>query len=70
MKSNLTYSEAYEKLEELVEQLEDGNIPLDKLSAKVKQANELVAICESKLRKIQTESDAAAGGVANKGGGK
>ncbi len=66
MKSNLTYSEAYEKLEELVEQLEDGNIPLDKLSAKVKQANELVAICESKLRKIQTEIDAAAGGVAKK----
>ena len=66
MKSNLTYSEAYEKLEELVEQLEDGNIPLDKLSAKVKQANELVAICESKLRKIQTEIDAAAGGVTKK----
>ncbi len=64
MKSNLTYNEAYEKLEELVEQLEDGNIPLDKLSAKVKQANELVAICESKLRKIQTEIDAAAGVVS------
>lgn len=70
MKSNLTYSEAYEKLEELVEQLEDGNIPLDKLSAKVKHANELVAICESKLRRIQTEIDAAAGGVAKKGGKK
>ncbi len=66
MKSNLTYSEAYVKLEELVEQLEDGNIPLDKLSAKVKQANELVTICESKLRQIQTEIDAAAGGVAKR----
>lgn len=70
MKSNLTYSEAYVKLEELVDQLEDGNIPLDKLSAKVKQANELVAICESKLRQIQTEIDAAAGGVSKKSGRK
>ncbi len=55
MKTDLTYSDAYSKLEELVEQLEEGNIPLDKLSLKVKQANELISICENKLRNIQTE---------------
>ena len=55
MKSSLTYSDAYSKLEELVEQLEEGDVPLDKLSLKVKQANELIAICEGKLRNIQTE---------------
>lgn len=55
MKNELTYSEAFSKLETLVEQLEDGNIQLDKLSAKVKQANELIAICETKLRNIETE---------------
>lgn len=60
MKNDLTYSEAFSKLERLVEQLEEGDIQLDKLSAKVKQANELIAICESKLRKIDTEVKEAA----------
>lgn len=55
MKSDLTYSDAFSKLENLVEQLEEGNIPLDKLSSKVKQANELITVCETKLRNIQTE---------------
>ena len=55
MKSDLPYSDAFSKLEDLVEQLEEGNIPLDKLSTKVKQANELIVICETQLRNIQTE---------------
>lgn len=60
MKTDLTYSEAFTKLEKLVEQLEEGNIQLDKLSAKVKEANELISICETKLRKIDTEVKDAA----------
>jgi len=55
MKNELTYSAAYSKLQVLVEELEDGEIPLDKLSEKVKLANELILICETKLRKIETE---------------
>lgn len=55
MKKELSYSEAYSKLEKLIEQLEDGDIQLDKLSSKAIQANELIAICESKLRRIETE---------------
>jgi len=55
VKNELTYSEAFSKLEGLVEQLEEGNIQLDKLSMKVKQANELIAICELKLRNIETD---------------
>ena len=54
MKTNLTYNEAFLKLEVLVLQLEDGNIQLDKLSAKVKEAKNLILICENKLRKIDT----------------
>lgn len=59
MKNELTYSEAFLKLEELVEQLEDGNIQLDNLSVKVKQANDLISICEAKLRNIETEIEDA-----------
>jgi exodeoxyribonuclease VII small subunit len=55
MKNDLTYSQAFIKLEGLVEQLEKGDIQLDKLAEKVKQANELIAICEAKLRKIDSE---------------
>ena len=64
MKSELNYNEAYTKLQDLVEQLEDGNIPLDKLAAKVKQANELLAVCENKLRQLEADIEAAAGSVA------
>ncbi len=62
MKSKQTYNEAYTKLEELVEQLEDGNIPLDKLAEKVKQANEWITVCEDKLRQIGEDINSAAAG--------
>jgi exodeoxyribonuclease VII small subunit len=55
MKKKLTYNEAYTKLEELVEQLEDGSIPLDKLADNVKQANEWMEVCETKLRQVEAE---------------
>lgn len=55
MKTNLTYNEAFSKLEVLVEQLEEGEIPLDKLSAKVKQANELIELCENQLRGFKSD---------------
>jgi len=53
MESNLTYTEALSKLEEIVEQIEDDSIMLDTLTEKVAQANELIKYCESKLRSIE-----------------
>ncbi len=50
-----TYSEAYSKLEKLVEQIESDDIQLDTLAGKVKQANELIGFCEDKLRTIEKE---------------
>ena len=70
MKKKLTYNEAYTKLEALVEQLEEGNIPLDKLADNVKQANEWIAVCEDKLRQIQTEVEAAVEKKSNGGKSK
>ncbi len=70
MKKKLTYNEAYTKLEELVEQLEEGNIPLDKLADNVKQANEWIAVCEDKLRQIQAEVEAAVEKKSNGGKSK
>jgi exodeoxyribonuclease VII small subunit len=59
MKSNLTFDKAFDELTKLVEQTEDNKIQVDTLSEKVKEANELIKFCETKLRKIEKEVDAA-----------
>jgi exodeoxyribonuclease VII small subunit len=55
MKSEITYTEAYSKLEKLVAEIESDDIQLDTLAGKVKQANELIVFCEEKLRTIEKE---------------
>lgn len=52
---DLTYNQAYSKLEELVIEIESDAIQLDTLADKVKQANALIQLCEAKLRTIDKE---------------
>jgi exodeoxyribonuclease VII small subunit len=59
MKSNLTFDKAFDELTKLVEQIEDNKIQVDTLAEKVKEANELIKFCETKLRKIGKEIDVA-----------
>lgn len=56
---NLTYNQAYNELSKLVDQIEDDKIQLDMLADKVKQAKELIDYCETKLRSIDKDVDAA-----------
>ncbi|MCB0397290.1 MAG: exodeoxyribonuclease VII small subunit [Flavobacteriales bacterium] len=56
MKKELTFDKAFNDLAELVEEIEDDEIKVDTLAAKVKQANELIKFCETKLRTIKTET--------------
>jgi exodeoxyribonuclease VII small subunit len=56
---NLTYNEAYNKLSQLVDEIEDDKIQLDTLAEKVKQAKELIDYCESRLRTIDMEVEKA-----------
>jgi len=56
---NLTYNQAYTELSKLVDQIEDDKIQLDMLADKVKQAKELIDYCETKLRSIDKDVDAA-----------
>ncbi len=51
----MTYDKAFSELRDLVEQIEDRNIQLDTLTAKVKRANELITYCEQKLRGIELD---------------
>ncbi len=56
MKSNLTFDKAFNDLTKLVDQIEDDKIQIDTLSDKVKEANDLIKFCETKLRTIETET--------------
>ena len=46
---NLSFEESLEKLEEIVNKLENGDVPLDDAIDEFKNAMELVKICETKL---------------------
>lgn len=59
MKKELTYKEALAGLEALVDELEDGTVDLEQLAAKIAAANAFIAICETKLRKVNDEVAAA-----------
>ncbi len=65
MKDKITYVEAFEELQAIVSEIEQGEISVDELSEKVKRATELIKICKKKLtnteedvNKILTELDA------------
>lgn len=55
MSNETSYSKAFEELQEIVAQIEEGSIGIDELSAKVKKAAELIKICKTKLH--TTEED-------------
>jgi exodeoxyribonuclease VII small subunit len=55
MSNKTSYSKAFEELQEIVAQIEEGSIGIDELSAKVKKAAELIKICKTKLH--ATEED-------------
>lgn len=55
MSKKLTYSLAYEELENIIQEIEDEEISIDDLSAKVKRASVLLKFCKEKLR--ATEED-------------
>ena len=45
----LSYSEAIAEIDEILEQIETGELDVDELAARVKQATELLKLCKSKL---------------------
>jgi len=55
MSKEIKYTEAFEELQQIVADIEDGEISVDELSIKVKRASELIKICKTKL--VSTEED-------------
>ena len=55
MNDKPNYTEAFEELQEIVSEIEQGEISVDELAAKVKRATLLIKICKDKL--TTTEED-------------
>lgn len=59
MQKELSYTEAYNELQIIAENLESGKYNIDEISDKIKRAAELVNYCKTKLRSIENEIDEA-----------
>lgn len=55
MNENPNYEQAFEELQNIVNEIEQGEISVDELSEKVKKASQLIKICKNKLS--TTEED-------------
>jgi exodeoxyribonuclease VII small subunit len=55
MENEMTYTVAFDELQQIVSDMEDGEITVDDLAVKVKRAAELIKICKQKL--TSTEED-------------
>jgi exodeoxyribonuclease VII small subunit len=55
MTDKINYVEAFNELQLIVQEIEDGEITVDELALKVKRAATLIKICKSKLS--STEED-------------
>lgn len=52
---NTTYEAAFNELQELIREIENGEISVDQLSEKVKRASVLIQFCKDKLRATELD---------------
>lgn len=50
-----TYSQAIERLEKIVRQIDNDELEIDILAEKIKEANQIIAFCTEKLTKADRE---------------
>jgi exodeoxyribonuclease VII small subunit len=53
--TDIKYSKAIERLEEIIKKIENDQIDIDDLSEKVKEAVVLVKLCKGKIEKAELE---------------
>lgn len=56
-KEELSFEEAMQQLEKVVEQLEQGDVPLEKAIAMFQEGMELSKKCHDKLMKVEKQMD-------------
>jgi len=53
MAEEVTYTQAFDELQTIVNQMENSQISIDQLDTKIKRASELLKICKDKLFKTE-----------------
>ena len=51
----MKYREAVERLDEIINQIENEDVDVDELSLQVKEAVELIRLCKAKIDKAEME---------------
>ncbi len=54
-KKNITYQEAITEIEEILKEIENEELDVDKLSNKVKRVSFLIKFCKNKLHNTEKE---------------
>ena len=54
-KKEFSFREAVVEIEDILKQIESGELDVDRLSAEVKRASELIRQCQKKLRTTEEE---------------
>ncbi len=54
----LTYEEALKQLREIVSDVEEGKVDIDHLEETIEKANQLVALCQFRLKNITEKLEA------------
>ncbi len=57
MSKEITYTEAFTDLQQIVQELENAEISIDELSEKIRHAKKLLEICQNKLTKVEEDVD-------------
>jgi len=55
METNYNYTDAYNELQQIVSEIELGDINVDDLASKIKRASQLIIICKAKLTATEEE---------------
>jgi exodeoxyribonuclease VII small subunit len=55
MSKQLDYVAAFNELQQIVSDIEEGEITVDELSEKVKRASELIRFCKKKLSTVESD---------------
>jgi len=55
MEKNKTYGEAMAEVEAILAEFESGDMDVDRLSAEVKRATELIKFCKARLGKAEKD---------------
>lgn len=69
MNAQPNYAEAFEELQQIVSEIEEGQISVDELSEKVKRAAHLINICKAKLSSTEEDVNKILKDLDNSGSG-